>query len=121
MKTVIRIEHESGNGIWQARNEENRVIITNLKCYPEISNRHSSIPTPYEDDIYAFTESYFCSFKSIPQLEEWVEREWIKEFVSVGFRVYMLEISNWLEGNYQICFKKSDILSKKDITELFIK
>lgn len=118
MKTIIRIEHPSdGKGIWRS----NINGVNNLSNWIEFSDRHRKFPNPtYEGDVTGFIEGiHYCAFKSIEQLQEWVYKNEIKELLEMGFKVYMLDVFNWLEGNYQICYKKEDILQQKDISELF--
>ena len=46
--------------------------------------------------------------------------EEIKEFIEMGFKVLLLDLTVCIEGDFQILFKKEDISQSKDITELFI-
>ena len=118
MNTIIRIEHPSdGKGIWRS----NTTVYDTLSNIWEFVSRHRQFPNPtYEGDVTGFIEGiHYCAFKSIEQLQEWVYKDEIKELLELGFKVYMLDVSNWLEGNYQICYKKEDILQQKDISELF--
>ena len=119
MKTIVRIEHKNGYGIWQARDTQGYHIIDSTTFFSDILARHNNFPTPLEEGLRRLDNEY-CAFKSIPQLEEWVERSWLKELFENDFKVLLLEVSNWKEGEYQILFKKEDIISSKDITSLFL-
>lgn len=122
MKTIIRIEHPSdGKGIWRSKDKDGDKYIDSLSNYWDFDARHCKFPNPtYEGDVTGFIAGiHYCAFKSIEQLQEWVYKNEIKELLEMGFKVYMLDVSNWLEGNYQICYKKEDILQQKDISELF--
>lgn len=120
MKTIVRIEHKNGNGIWRAVNENGDCIIDFTSFYEEICDKHEYFPTPYEEGLNIDMTVDFCAFKSIPQLEQWVEREWLQELFDNDFKVLLLEVKNWKEGEYQILFRKEDIISSKDISSLFL-
>lgn len=119
MKTIVRIEHKNGYGIWRALNENEDCIINFCSFYSAICDKHDAFPTPYEEGLNIDTTVDFCAFKSIPQLELWIEHKWLKELFENDFSVLLLEVSNWKEGEYQILFKKEDIISSKDVTSLF--
>ena len=43
----------------------------------------------------------------------------MKEIIQLGFKVYLLELSECIEGEYQIGYDKACIIKKEDITSLF--
>jgi hypothetical protein len=120
MKKAIRIEHDCGNGLFRAEDFDYSVI-NNLpdNICDKLVIKHRSFPTPDKEGL-DIEENEFCAFKSIEQIQQWIEPEWFNEIVKLGFKIYVLELSSCKEGNYQILFKKENILSKKDITELFL-
>jgi hypothetical protein len=121
MKTVIRIEHPyDGNGIWCSMNKDRVRLIELLSNHDEFEERHGRFPVVFVDIDHFIQNIHYCAFKSIEQLQEWVYSNEIKELISLGFKVYMIDLSVYLEGEYQIAFNKADILQSKDITELFI-
>lgn len=120
MKTIVRIEYIDGNGIWFAENKKGNDIVDYLSNIKEFSIRHNYFNTPKEDNINFIKGVHFCAFKSIEQLQQWVYPEEIREFLSLGFKVYLIDVSHYLEGSHQICYKKEDILQQKDISSLFI-
>ena len=126
MTTLIRIEHpESGNGIWRHFDKQGHRTCLNLSNYDEFEDRHRSFATLRSElnSIFAMDYLdmlvYFCGFKSIEQLQQWVYQSEINEFVSFGFRIYKIEVNNCLMGDYQVFFKKDNIVSKIDITDIF--
>lgn len=121
MKTIIRIEHECGNGLWMAVNKNNyTVICKGFSFYNELYGKHSRFPVPRLDGLLNIQDDEYCAFKSIEQIQQWIEKDWFKEIVEFGFKIWMIDVSVWREGEYQVLFKKKDIVSKKDISELFI-
>ena len=117
MKTIVRIQHHSDDcGLWRAGGWS--AIIDQANCHESLRARHEKFPTPYKEGI-DFTIEHFCAFKSIDQLQEWVLPEEMKEIISLGFKVLLLDVSECLEGEYQIAFKKEHIVQSKDITEIF--
>ena len=124
MTTFIRIEHpDSGWGIW--RHQEN-MTVDNLSNFSEFNQRHSNFKTigaelgnePFNLSYYE-RQKYFCAFKSIKQLQQWVFQSEINEFITFGFRIYKIKANNCLIGEDQIFFKKENIISKIDITNIF--
>lgn len=120
MKTVIRIEHPyDGNGLWRSVNSDGDTVIDDISFFFELSLKHNDLPVPQDDNL-TMTSSHYCAFKSIEQIQQWIENNWWKEIIDLGFRVLMIDVSEYQEGNHQIIFKKEHILQSKDITELFV-
>lgn len=125
MKTIIRIEHKSGYGIFRAVNRLGNCIIDTKKNeskFKLLYRRHLDFPTPSRDskiDRDIETEE-FCAFKSIEQVQQWITKDEIIALTKLDFKVLMLDVSECIEGEYQIIYEKKNILQSKDITNLFI-
>lgn len=122
MRTIIRIEHSTqGLGIWQAENEDCVSLCNSFSFYSEFSKKHNDFPTPREDNMInrVIKGDEFCAFKSIEQLQQWIEKDWWSEIFDKGFKVLMIDVITCVEGEYQILYKKEDILQTKDISSLF--
>lgn len=61
-----------------------------------------------------------CAYKTVEQVQQWLEKEEIQYFTSIGFRVYLLTVSEYQTGEYQVIFTKDSIESKEDVTSLFV-
>lgn len=124
---AIRMEHpRSGKGIFthslstiSKRNKEGADYLSDCNIF---FKRHNSFPTPSRDSKIKryIKKNEFCAFKSIEQFKTWVTTEEIKEFIKMGFKVLLLDLTIYIEGEFQILFKKENISQRKDITELFI-
>lgn len=120
MTTIIRIEHPySGWGLFKAYDENGNDIVDNFEWYEDLCVKHCDFPTPCAD-IGKRQYDEFCAFKTVEQLQEWVKANWLKDLIQVGFKVLMLDVSACRVGEYQILYKKKDILQTKDISSLFI-
>lgn len=122
MKTVIRIEHtKDGRGLFRSGTAHNRTI-EKLYCHDALLGKHSGFPTPFHDNLINRRpkRNEYCAFKSIEQLQEWLESDWIKEAIKFGYRVLMLDVSEYVEGEYQILYKRCNVLQSKDVSSLFI-
>lgn len=134
MKTIIRIEHPISNkGLFTTSFSELGLLafadkfdldsgyINSFDCYQELMERHSQFPIPWFDNGIGDEMDFnlYCGFKSIEQIQEWIEPNWFTEIIQKGFKIYAYDVSEYLEGEYQIVFDKSFILSVTDITELF--
>lgn len=123
---IIRIEHpQDGNGLWNTSKDGVKLIST-LKCYKDLSARHmnpSKFPNLWYDpklnNLSINYIDYYFAFKSLAQLEEAVDREWLKEILENGWKVLMLDVTDFFESDYQVIFKKSSIISSKDISSIF--
>lgn len=126
MIQAVRIEHSDGQGMFgewfihENGDETPREHSTVGKFLPEVLYRHNGFNTPYEDFGYKFEHGqHFCAYKSIDQLQQWIYPNEMKIIIDRGYCVYLLELEDVLVGRDQICYKKSDIISKQDITSLF--
>jgi len=111
---VLRIEDSYGRGIFR-----NGFAFNYCR---ELSMRHQDFHTPQEDglDLYKADTEWFCSYKSIEQIQKWIKPEEFKVMEKHGFRVYLLTITKYQTGEHQVIFPKECIKDKKDIMELFI-
>lgn len=127
MKQLVRLEHSDGQGIFNGTivSADGRDIgrrhklVADYLC-PDVYDRHLDFPRPWEDDINFKVGKHFCAYKSMAQLNEWIKPKEILIFLEVGFKVYLIEVSECLEGKHQICYEKQHILHKTDITNLFL-
>ena len=130
MIQAIRIEHTDGVGMFIARNRDGSLrdqsvlsgyynAETDYSIKRSIWERHDQFPALYLD-IKNATGDHFCAYKSIDQLKEWLTTEEIVYLKSLGYSVYLLELETALIGEYQIAYKKTDIITKQDITQLFV-
>lgn len=130
---VIRIEHhEDGNGLWRSHDDSNYRIRQHSQ-YEAIKFRHQNrevFPTFYNDMelLEQFCnrtgrsdpEGYFFSFNSLEIVNEALTPDEFKEAINdLGFKVYLLELSDCIQSSFQTVFKKENIVSKKDISFMF--
>jgi hypothetical protein len=120
MKTIIRIEHSSGFGIWRAMIGIEHACYR-FSFYDDMDRKHIDFPPPIKDSGITryIGDDEFCAFKSLEQLRKWVNSEWIDEMLTFDFKVLLIDVSECIEGEYQIIFKKEHILQTKDISDLF--
>lgn len=121
MITVIRFEYLDGKGIFY-RNEKDgrRLMDIGLQS---IGDRHNNnFNCPYADnlDLYLERKEWFCAYKSIPQVKNWITSEEILKLTLHGCKIFMLDVINYQVGDDQVIFTKDSIISSKDITKLFI-
>lgn len=120
MRTILRVEHPyDGKGIWRSKDENECYRVLKLSRYIAFSQRHCKFSTPEHDNLPMDLE-HFCAFKSIEEFQKWVNPTEIKEFINMGFKVLLIDVSTCFVGEFQIIFKKENILQTKDISNLFI-
>ena len=120
MTTILRVEHhKSGNGILRSR-DKNRKYYSNRPRLRSLIYRHGDFPNPFNDRLLGDVNILeFCAFKSIDQFQEWVTKGEIKILISFGFKIYLIDVSEARIGEYQVLYKKENILQSKDITNMF--
>jgi hypothetical protein len=120
MKTVIRIEHSDGWGMFMDRDTNDNTVDFIL---PELYERHMTFHSPYTDEFkmqeIEFDEKWFCAYKSIKQLQQWIMKDEFAVLFEYGYKVLLLDVTNYQEGNDQIIYTKGSIINSKDISNLF--
>lgn len=118
---VVRIE-KGGRGIFRPI-EDNGCDLRKVDEIKMVYERHGEgFPIPFNDgvDIYQDDKEWFCAYKSIEQMKAWVNPEELKYFIKIGFKVYLLSISEFQVGGFQIVFTNEGIITKTDITDSII-
>lgn len=124
MKTVIRIEYpEDGIGMFMTYLDNG--LKREIKPLDEFCisayRRHYEFNCPFQDGLNRKKDSkeWFCSYKSIEQLQQWIKTDELKRIIKKGYVVLMLDVTEYQEGRDQIMYTKESIQSSKDITSLF--
>lgn len=127
---AIRIEHEDGQGMFiiEKCDENGNEIgtrydkIVGHRFLPTVRERHTGkFKGPMRE---TFADQFICgkhffAYKSIEQLRQWVFPEEMIQLLDRGYKVYLLNLSEAIEGEMQIIYMKKDIISKEDISSLF--
>lgn len=120
---VIRIEHpHTGLGLFRSPMKIDNLIITNmsliesLDCYNDIIIKHEYFYSPKEEKLKFIPNKHYCAFKSIDQLNEWFTKDQLIAIYSLGFKIFSIKLSKYIEGKYQVVFRKRDIIQMKNIT-----
>lgn len=124
MIKVIRIEHVDGKGPWHTKSVD-------IYLYPELDHyvsnhcykdgKKGGFPTPQAEGLSPnFNEYCYCAYRNKKIFKKWVSKEDILALISIGFKIYELELNMYYEGLHQVVFREFEIKSKKDITNQFI-
>lgn len=127
MKTIIRIEYPlDGLGIFTTYlnkdfDSKKREIRPIDEFCREAYVRHMQFNCPFQDklNLKKDNKNWFCSYKSIEQLQQWITPEELKTIIKEGYKVFMLDVLEYQEGRDQIIYTKDSIQSSKNITSLF--
>jgi len=122
---VVRIEGEDGLGMFMYYFDNESELKRKYSPAEAIKNlmiRHLSFNCPEEDGlkIRLDDKKWFCGYKTVEQLQQWVLKEEIQEMNKHGFEVFLINVLEYQEGEHQIVFTKESIVSKEIITSLFI-
>jgi len=126
MITVIRIEHPAdGWGIFRINHSENLEGIksNHIPELTELYERHNDkLKTPYEDGLNMSLRGHewYCAYKGIEQIKRWITPEEFKTLYYNGYKILLLDVTNYQEGKDQVVYTKTSVISMKDISELFI-
>jgi len=115
---VVRIERR-GRGMFRPANKNIRRLRIMLDIYDQHAN---GFPTPYLDgglDMDLDDKEWFCSYKSIETMFEYLTHKQIRFLISKGFKVLLLEVTNYQEGDFQVIYTKDSVVNTTDLTELF--
>lgn len=132
IRKLIRVEHADGYGMF--RRKEDRYILGKCKNTDQMRELHCDFPTPTKDNGFKyldlsweefdrFMEGKFCAFKTLDQFYQWVikdELTWLLK--NHDFKVITIEIDDkyiW-EGEYQVLYRKEDVMYVENITSLFL-
>jgi hypothetical protein len=130
-KTIIRIEHKSdGFGMFRSKLKDgddnpSRVEVGDDEddILFELGKRHNDgFYTPFGDglDMNLGFKEWFCAFKSIEQIQQWILPDEFKVLLDNDFQILLLTVTEYQEGNHQIIFTKESITSSQDISTLFL-
>jgi len=118
---VIRIESpNTGEGIFG-----NIRKLRTLNIYNRLARIHhkKDFPGPKQDkelmDIFIEGTHYFA-FNNLYQFNKGFPKKELNILIQNGFKVYMLELTEAIQSQYQTIFELNNIKSKIDITNLFI-
>ena len=131
IKKLIRIEHPKFNnrGIFSTMNEICSEIIDKDPAYEYLRRFFDGFPIwarSHNDMLSArrimgFTPLHFCGYLSIDIMKEFIMEDELNAFICVGYKVYEIEVSQMITDEVnQGCFTLNNVISKKDITNLFI-
>lgn len=127
-KVIIRIEQTDGLGLFQykfydaeGKLHRRKVRVAAMEL-PDMSERHCQFNDPWNDclDIERDNKEWFCAYKSARQFKQWITSEEIRQIIEMGYRVFVLEVSEYQEGKDQIIYTKDSIVKSQDVTELFL-
>lgn len=121
----IRIEHTiDGWGLFRRPDEDTFALMGFIfqEILWEIRVRHGEFSTPYIDglNLNQHGKEWFCAYKTVEQIQKWIEPHEFKSIIDNGFNIYLLTVEEFQEGNDQIIYTKESIISKKEINSLFL-
>ena len=113
--TVIRIEHpKQGWGIFL-----NASLIDGDYHDSDWFSRHQDMDCA--SVIKGFKYGiHFCAYKSIEEMERWLTIDEIALFISKGFEVLQLEVTDYIVETDQVLFTKESITDRKNLNTLFL-
>lgn len=119
MITVVRFERR-GNGIFRPSNRSIYNSAIAKRTYARHNNGNFPLPEDENLNMFKYYKDWFCAYKTIEQLQAWVHKDEIDFFISKGFKVLMLDVTEYQQGEMQVIFTKESIISCKDVTSLFV-
>lgn len=124
---IVRVEHKiDGKGIFRSSTKKKETCrFSKIPNCIRLYLRHTQkFPLPSKDKGINREPliDEFCAFKSIDDLQMWLENNELRNLIKIGFKVFVHTIhkKKCVIGEYQVLFKKTDVTATTDITELFI-
>lgn len=90
-----------------------------MRCSLKVDQKHRDFKTVWED-FGIFDSKLFCGYKSLEQALTWLDMEDLHDLFSKGYRIYKITVNNVLIGEHQVAFRKENIVTQEDITNLII-
>jgi hypothetical protein len=119
---VIRVEHPDGYGMFRSYDKDHNIRSHSVDeiCH-DLCIRHYDFNEPSGDGLNLDRDSkdWFCAYKTIEQIQEWVKPEEFKILFDNDYKIYVLSVSEYQIGESQIIYTKDSILNKRDISTLF--
>lgn len=113
---IIRIEHPSnGRGMFWNTSIMYKGLDYMLANWYIMHNKMRSAR-----DIEGFTQEYFCAYCSLEEMNQWLTADEISFFISKGFEVLLLEVSDYIIDADQVIYTKKSISESKNINSLFL-
>lgn len=127
---LFRIEHPCDRrGLWRAE-KNGSYIVDEHSQYDAIRKRHQSDKYPnFSEDVVLnaqlshkeLTEHYKFAFNTLSQLKKALTSEEIKECITkLGFKIYLIKTDMYYKSPYQAVFNVKHIISKEDVSSLFL-
>ena len=137
MTTVIRVENKFGTGMFSSGDFGGELLsVYEIEELYTLAERHRDFPNFYKDNtlraklININPEQYTCygethfdyrfAFKNLDMFEAWVLRSEVKSLKANGFKVYKITAKEVVSSEYQSLFNINSVVSKEDITDLFL-
>jgi len=126
MLQVVRLQHKtSGEGIFRCNTFDGEFVdFTNeeKQMYSDFNIRHNSFNSPKKDLLYIrlYDKTWFCAYKTVEQLQQWLMPDEIRFLISKNFDVLLLAVNEYQVGEHQVIFTKESIVSSNVINSLFI-
>lgn len=80
---------------------------------------HRARNIPFDDGI-SLTDDMYCAFDSLKTFKALVIDEELKWLLNNhAFKVLMLDVTELIKGEHQVCYKKEHVIQTKDISSLF--
>ncbi len=113
---LIRIEAPNGIGIFM--NSEYPYLDD---ISPYAGAKHMNFKEPYDDGLNLMLYGYkwFCGYKTIEQLKEWLRADEIKTLLNNEYNIFLIDAKQFQIGYHQIIYTKESIVSKININNLF--
>lgn len=117
---IIRIERD-GIGVFKHGDDDLYQHPIAKRTYRRHNGGGFPVPELEGLNLSKDCKEWFCAYISIEDFQAWILPEEVVYFKSVGFKVFLLEVGEYQIGKKQVIFTKESIISKEDITTLFIK
>lgn len=119
---IVRLECTDGNGPWRT---DWGAGLTDV--FQKTFKRHSTankkgMPLPCRDGIGDMDDDDLCAYHSLEDMKKWVYLgELSNAIIKHDLRVLLLDVMKVKKGINQVVYKRKWIISKEDISEMFIK
>lgn len=116
---AYRIEYKDGYGPFRSQIGGGIRPHYAMKDFYDMIYSHNSFPSIHEERV-GLGLNWFCAYKSENQLLEYC-RGSLEKMIKCNFEIYEVKVKDGIVTNYQILFKKKNIVEKRKITKKILK
>lgn len=111
-RVIYRIENlETMNGMWY----NNAGVFSPILYKIAPKAKAIELPMPFDMAHKADDKNWYSAGGSIDEMNYWFSREDALNLVNNGFKLYHIEVDDWVKREHEVLFTRESVLVQKEI------